>query len=79
MPLSTNDYSKDGLYLGFKYNYTDADVSKLAEKFSAEVVNATNDTVVDLLLNKNIVCFYQGRSENGPRALGNRSILFSLS
>ncbi len=77
MPLSTNDYSKDGLYLGFKYNYTDTDVSKLAETFGAEVVDATNDTVVDLLLNKNIVCFYQGRSENGPRALGNRSILFN--
>jgi carbamoyltransferase len=28
------------------------------------------------LRNKNIVAVFQGRSENGPRALGNRSILF---
>jgi carbamoyltransferase len=29
-----------------------------------------------LLFNKNIVAMFQGQSENGPRALGNRSILF---
>lgn len=32
--------------------------------------------VVDLLLDSNIVAIFQGRSEAGPRALGNRSILF---
>lgn len=77
MPLSTNDYSKDGLYLGFKYNYTVDDLAKFAESHNAEITDATHDDVVELLMNKNIVCFYQGRSENGPRALGNRSILFN--
>jgi carbamoyltransferase len=32
--------------------------------------------IVQLLLDKNIVAMYQGRSEAGPRALGNRSLLF---
>lgn len=32
--------------------------------------------VAELIADKNIVCIYQGRSEGGPRALGNRSILF---
>jgi len=32
--------------------------------------------VIDLLVAGNIVAMYQGRSEAGPRALGNRSILF---
>jgi len=32
--------------------------------------------IVDLLLKKNIVAIFQGKSEGGPRALGNRSILF---
>lgn len=32
--------------------------------------------IVDLLLNENIVAIFQGKSEAGPRALGNRSILF---
>jgi len=32
--------------------------------------------VAKLLVDQEIVCLYQGRSEAGPRALGNRSILF---
>lgn len=34
------------------------------------------EDVVDLLLDKKIGAIYQGRSEIGPRALGNRSIIF---
>ena len=40
------------------------------------VVDADDDEVVELMTNKNIVCIFQGKSEAGPRALGNRSILF---
>ena len=76
-PNSTVDYTKDRLYLGFQYNYNVNDLDKYVDKYRAEIVDATNETVVDLLMNKNIVCLYQGRSENGPRALGNRSILFN--
>ena len=32
--------------------------------------------VVDLLMNQNPVAIFQGRSEAGPRALGNRSLLY---
>jgi carbamoyltransferase len=32
--------------------------------------------VVDLLLQKNIVALFQGKSEAGQRSLGNRSLLF---
>ena len=32
--------------------------------------------IIDLIVDGNIVAMYQGRSEAGPRALGNRSILF---
>lgn len=76
-PNSHIDYSKDGLYLGFKYEYSAADLEKYVTSHNAEITDATDETVVDLLMNKNIVCLYQGRSENGPRALGNRSILFN--
>ena len=34
------------------------------------------DDVVNLLLQKNVVALFQGRSEAGQRALGNRSLLF---
>ena len=76
-PHSHRDYSKDGLYLGFKYDYVADDLEKYVASHDAEITDATHETVVDLLMNKNIVCLYQGRSENGPRALGNRSILFN--
>lgn len=67
----------DSLYLGPAYNYTVDDINKTAEKYNATRVFAVTKTdVVDLLTSKNIVTIFQGRSENGPRALGNRSILF---
>jgi len=75
-PQSDIDYSKDGLYLGFKYDYSDADIAAFTQSHGAEITDATDQDIVDLLINKNIVAFFQGRSENGPRALGNRSILF---
>jgi carbamoyltransferase len=75
-PQSTVDYSKDGLYLGFKYNYTESDITSFTQSHGAEIQDATDKDIVSLLTNKNIVAFFQGRSENGPRALGNRSILF---
>ena len=34
------------------------------------------EKIVDLLVDGNIVALYQGRAEAGPRALGNRSLLF---
>lgn len=39
-------------------------------------MKANYSTIVQLLLEQNIVSIFQGRSEAGPRALGNRSILF---
>jgi carbamoyltransferase len=32
--------------------------------------------IIDLVLNQNIVGLFQGKSEGGPRALGNRSLIF---
>jgi len=40
------------------------------------ITDASADDIVSLLTSGNIVCMYQGGSEAGPRALGNRSILF---
>jgi carbamoyltransferase len=36
----------------------------------------TYNDVVDIILDQNIVAIFQGRSEAGPRALGNRTITF---
>lgn len=40
------------------------------------VADASYEDIVKLLLDEKIVCMYQGGSEGGPRALGNRSIIF---
>src|SRR5210317_1076226 len=60
------------LYLGPKNDnrYNDIDFAGF------EVIDSTTEEVAKLIADKNIVCMYQGRSEAGPRALGNRSILF---
>jgi len=70
------DSQAETVYLGPDYKITEGDIQQLAKKYSAEVTDATNEDVIDLITNKNIVTIFQGRSENGPRALGNRSILY---
>jgi len=74
---SAKPYTSD-IYLGPEYEYTESYVRDIVENAYADmqVVSADYSEVVRLLREKNIVCWYQGRSENGPRALGNRSILF---
>jgi len=63
------------LYHGFSYNYSDQQVyEKLKEGESIRKVLPSE--VAQLIADKNIVAMFQGRSEAGPRALGNRSILY---
>ena len=64
------------IYEGFTYSYSDTEITKVADKYGATVVDCDNESVIDLITSKNIVSVFQGRSENGPRALGNRSILY---
>jgi len=73
---NTNYGRIDHLYLGPQYNITDIDIEEIANKYEASIVDATHDTLVDLITTKNIVAIFQGSSENGPRALGNRSLVF---
>jgi carbamoyltransferase len=66
----------DTLYLGPEHSYTEKEILEKVSYAGGEAVDATNKEVVELLRKKNIVTIFQGRSENGPRALGNRSVLF---
>ena len=66
----------DSLYLGPAYCYSDTEIKATVEKYNAKISDANHADVIKLLREKNIVTMFQGRSENGPRALGNRSILF---
>ena len=66
----------DTLYLGPEHKYSEKEILEKVNYAGGEVVDATYEDIVELLTKKNIVSMFQGRSENGPRALGNRSILF---
>lgn len=62
---------QESFYLGpepdYKFNLS-------YNEFDSKIV--TYADIADLLVDGNIVAMYQGRSEAGPRALGNRSIIF---
>jgi carbamoyltransferase len=65
------------IYLGPQQKWVESsDMEKLVAEYGGTISNGTNEDVVALLEQKNIVALFQGRSENGPRALGNRSLLF---
>jgi carbamoyltransferase len=64
------------LYLGPPLSYTADEITAKVAEAGVEITDATHKDVVKLLREKNIVTIFQGRSENGPRALGNRSVLF---
>ena len=63
------------LYLGPDHSkeYKDFDTTGF------DVADSTSAEVAKLISDGNIVCMFQGRSEAGPRALGNRSILYDPS
>jgi carbamoyltransferase len=65
-------------YLG--ETYSEADVRGALDNVKDEVSVVSDvsvDSCVDLLVDNKIVAVFQGRSESGRRALGNRSILAS--
>jgi len=70
---STKDTTKrplKTLYTGLQYTLTLDDIQTTTYE------NTDAKTVANLIADGNIIAMYQGRSEGGPRALGNRSILF---
>jgi carbamoyltransferase len=58
------------VFYGEVPEYTEIDRRKF------DVSETSFEEVAQLLADKNIVALYQGRSESGPRSLGNRSILY---
>ena len=57
--------------------YDDEVIKKAVQvsKFKAEYIGDNVNPVADLVAKSQIITWYQGRAELGPRALGNRSIV----
>jgi carbamoyltransferase len=68
-------------YLGYKYTNKDVEfaLNKFANKveFKKHAESTLLNTLADLLLENKIIAWFQGSSEFGPRALGNRSLIAS--
>ena len=62
------------LYLGPEYNSESYNI--LSDLQEGTFEDTTPAEVAKLIADRNIVALFQGRSEAGPRALGNRSILY---
>ena len=75
--MTVRERIKD-LYYGPEYTYEPEFIEQIATNWGATAIRGgvTYSDVVNLITDKNIVAMYQGRSEAGPRALGNRSILY---
>jgi len=65
------NFNIKNLYLGPKYNY----IFNLNSTENS-LKNVSLDYIVDLIIQQKIVALYQDKAEAGPRALGNRSLLF---
>ena len=66
---------QESIYYGIDYHYTLDDIQR--KLIDETVTKCSAKDVAQLIADNNIVCLYQGKSESGPRALGNRSILYN--
>jgi len=73
--LETTPKELSTVYLSAPPDYSQLSLIE-QNKLNAEVVDATASDIAQLIDQGNIVALFQGRAEGGPRALGNRSILF---
>lgn len=65
---------QESVYYGPQYSVSEYE--QTLQSLGVTPESTTDEQVAQLIADGNIVCMFQGRSEGGPRALGNRSILF---
>jgi carbamoyltransferase len=76
--VSTDYDAMRGSFLGPQYSPSEVEVSLIKYKpvyQSYENLDELSNTVAELIAKGNIIGWYQGKMEWGPRALGNRSII----
>ena len=73
--LDTSIKPLKSLYLSAPPDYNQLDILNQSN-IDVSITQTSADAVADLIDKGNIVALFQGPAEGGPRALGNRSILF---
>lgn len=77
----TNDTTirpQKSIYYGLKYDSQEL-IEKISKLDNFESRKASYEDISKLIFENNIISIFQGRAEAGPRALGNRSILYNPS
>jgi carbamoyltransferase len=68
------------LYLGPVQEITKEKIIGKVKKYNGEYTENVNyKDIINLIREKNIVALFQERCENGPRALGNRSLMYDAT
>ena len=82
IPPSVGDegHSLGGMFAAFQYLNIDTDVECPLYNWQRDSIemmnNSTIDVIANLLMHEKVVAVVQGESHIGPRALGNRSLLY---
>lgn len=67
----------ENLFLGPVQTITEDVIRETAKKYNGKITTDVDyKQVIDTIRNRNIVALYQERGESGPRALGNRSLMY---
>jgi len=74
--VENNIEKQTSIYYGPEYSVESLKDKVNQNKDDFEQTTVSAKDVAELISEKNIVAIFQGRSEAGPRALGNRSILY---
>ena len=66
-----------GAYLGPEFNNDSIEKFLNKNKYSYQMLTDTElpEKIADLIANENVIGWFQGRMEFGPRALGSRTII----
>ena len=75
----TRQEQQETLYEGPAYCHSLNEIEEIVNKYNATWEDADDEKIVGILKDRNICTIWQGRSENGPRALGNRTIMYDPS
>jgi carbamoyltransferase len=78
-PHDPNQYRLDHVYLGPHYSETKIEAALLESGLKYECCDMIEDKIAELLADGRLVARFAGPMEFGPRALGNRSILYQTT
>ena len=79
LPLGVNSSKLADVYFGPTFSSKEIEEAIVREGLNAEYLPDIEQRIAELLSQRHVVARFDGRMEYGPRALGNRSILYQAT